>query len=404
MKKTLSFLTMLIFGNTAISAQNVNIPDANFKTALVANPAINTNNDTEIQLTEAQAFTGTINVNIKNITDLTGIEAFTALTVLHCNYNQLTTLNISANTALTILDCQFNQLTALDISTNTALEQLYCRNNQLTALNTSTNTALTYLSCYNNQITTLDISTNTDLVTLWCSYNQLTALNLSNNTALATVKCQNNQLTTLNLSVNTALIVLECQNNLLTALNLSTNTALSVLRCQNNQLPALNLNTNIALSGLYCHNNQLTTLKLKNGNNTAISDFDFQAQDNPNLTCIEVDSIAFSNAFWNARDSGTYFSTDCSISNSITNLSDGIVELKAYPNPTNGKISINLGKTYNNAHVLVSNITGQMVFSKDYTAVNQVDLNLEGVSGVYFVKVKTEAGEAVLKVVVSHKK
>ena len=40
--------------------QNVNIPDANFKTYLVGNTAINTNGDTEIQLSEASVFSGRI--------------------------------------------------------------------------------------------------------------------------------------------------------------------------------------------------------------------------------------------------------------------------------------------------------------------------------------------------------
>ena len=33
--------------------QNVNIPDANFKAYLVANSLINTNGDTEVQISEA---------------------------------------------------------------------------------------------------------------------------------------------------------------------------------------------------------------------------------------------------------------------------------------------------------------------------------------------------------------
>ena len=54
----------------------VNIPDAIFKSRLVNNPAINTNADTEIQVSEANAFTGEINVNDSGVGDLTGIEAF----------------------------------------------------------------------------------------------------------------------------------------------------------------------------------------------------------------------------------------------------------------------------------------------------------------------------------------
>ena len=40
------------------NAQNVNIPDAVFKALLVNNPAINTNGDGEIQVTEATLWWG----------------------------------------------------------------------------------------------------------------------------------------------------------------------------------------------------------------------------------------------------------------------------------------------------------------------------------------------------------
>ena len=53
MKKLLLILLclpMIGFG------QNVNIPDANFKSYLVGNTAINTNGDTEIQQSEATVF------------------------------------------------------------------------------------------------------------------------------------------------------------------------------------------------------------------------------------------------------------------------------------------------------------------------------------------------------------
>ncbi|MDT8418283.1 MAG: putative metal-binding motif-containing protein, partial [Lutibacter sp.] len=55
------------------------------------------------------------------IADLTGIGGFTALETLECNYNQLTSLNVSNNTALTSLYCNYNQLTSLNVSNNTAL-------------------------------------------------------------------------------------------------------------------------------------------------------------------------------------------------------------------------------------------------------------------------------------------
>ena len=167
-------------------------------------------------LTEAE-ITGVniIDVHSDNIASLKGIEYFTALTHLHCEGNQLTTLDLSKNTALTELYCYGNQLTALDVSQNTALTDLWCHKNQLTALDVSQNTALTFLWCPDNQLTTLDLSKNTALTNLYCDGNQLTTLDLSKNTTLTYLVCYDNQLTTLDLSKNTALTYLRCSGNLI---------------------------------------------------------------------------------------------------------------------------------------------------------------------------------------------
>ncbi|MEJ6598595.1 MAG: hypothetical protein QNL36_00620, partial [Crocinitomicaceae bacterium] len=176
--KTLLLSTILLFTLNSYS-QDVTIPDANFKALLVADNAINTNADNEIQVAEANAYTGLINCSGLGISDLTGIEAFTALTDLYCYANQLTSLDVSSNTALTYLDCFANQLTSLDVSSNTALTDLYCFVNQLTSLNVSGATALTNLVCYDNQLTSLDVSSNTAFTDLYCYANQLTSLDVS---------------------------------------------------------------------------------------------------------------------------------------------------------------------------------------------------------------------------------
>ena len=93
----------------------VNIPDVNFKSRLVNNPAINTNADTEIQVSEAIAFTGEINVNDSGVGDLTGIEAFINLDSLNFAYTGVTTADLSANSALTYIICNGNGLTSLNI-------------------------------------------------------------------------------------------------------------------------------------------------------------------------------------------------------------------------------------------------------------------------------------------------
>jgi len=40
-------------------------------------------------------------------------------------------LNVSSNTALILLYCSFNQLTSLDIGNNTVIDQINCVSNQL---------------------------------------------------------------------------------------------------------------------------------------------------------------------------------------------------------------------------------------------------------------------------------
>jgi len=178
--KTL-LLTLLLVPMMSVG-QNVNIPDANFKAYLVGNTNINTNGDSEIQVSEASAFTGAIDCSVLNISDLTGIEAFTALTYLNCGNNNLTSLDVSGCTALTDLYCYANQLTSLDVSSNTALNHLYCYDNQLTSLDVSSNTSLDYLDCYGNQLQCLNANNGSPLNLLFCESNQLSCVSVSDAT------------------------------------------------------------------------------------------------------------------------------------------------------------------------------------------------------------------------------
>ena len=194
------------------------------------------------------------------LTDLSGIEWFTGLTYLSCNYNNLTELDVSKNTALETLECESNELTTLDVSKNTALETLKCSYNELTTLDVSANTALDTLYCSGNQLTTLDVSANTALDTLYCRHNQLMTLDVSANTALRWLWCEDNQLAALDVSANRLLEDLSCYDNQLAALDVSANTALEQLRCDGNQLTSLDVSKNTALDTLYCFSNQLMTL------------------------------------------------------------------------------------------------------------------------------------------------
>ncbi|MDA7761722.1 hypothetical protein N8927_00815, partial [Crocinitomicaceae bacterium] len=197
MKTTLLFLSFFL--SVSLFGQNVYIPDANFKAYLVGNPEINTNGDTEIQVSEAIAFDGIINCGYENIADLTGIEAFTALTQLFCQSNQLTSLDVSQNTALTDILCADNYITSLDVSNNYALINLSCQLNQLENLNVSQNYVLNFLDCQSNQLTSLDVSQNTFLLGLYIDNNQLTSLDISQNTSMTVLACSYNEITCLNM-------------------------------------------------------------------------------------------------------------------------------------------------------------------------------------------------------------
>ena len=193
-----------------IAIDATNFPDEKFREYV--STYCDKDKDTYLSDEEIAAVTK-INVNIKSISDLKGIEYFTALTQLECYRNQLTSLNVSKNTALKLLYCPDNQLTSLDVSKNTALEYLNCSINQLTSLDVSKNTALTDLFCGYNQLASLDVSKNTALTELGCYGNQLTSLDVSKNTALTKLECYDNQLTSLDVSKNTALTGLSCFNN-----------------------------------------------------------------------------------------------------------------------------------------------------------------------------------------------
>ncbi|SVD48859.1 uncharacterized protein METZ01_LOCUS401713, partial [marine metagenome] len=208
------------------------VPDDNFEQALIDLGLDDVLNDSV--LTANISGVTTLNVNNDSISDLTGIEDFTALTRLYCDDNQLTSLDVSNNTALTRLECDENQLTSLDVSSNTALTELRCSANQITSLDVSSNTALINLDCNNNQLTSLDVSNNTALIYLFCYGNQLTSLDMSSNTALDLLNCQVNQLTSLDISNNTSLTRLVCNVNQLDSLDVSSNTALTNLTCSQN--------------------------------------------------------------------------------------------------------------------------------------------------------------------------
>ena len=207
-------LAALLCCPAGLYSQNIAIDETNFPDENFRNWVLQQSYGQDGVLTEEEIGGITsMNVAMKDISDLSGIEFFTALTTLRCQGNQLTALDLSKNTALKNLYCSSNQLTALDLSKNTELGTLDCSANQLTALDLSQNVNLTKLTCYKNQLTTLDVSQNVKLTELACYENLLTALDVSQNVKLTKLTCYQNLLTSLNVSGAAALTRLEFFSN-----------------------------------------------------------------------------------------------------------------------------------------------------------------------------------------------
>ncbi|WP_264566129.1 T9SS type A sorting domain-containing protein [Flavobacterium sp. N3904] len=318
------------------------IPDVNFENKLIALGIDSSVADGKVLTNNVNKLTS-LDVSSSSIADLTGIQDFVALTYLNCSSNQLSSLDVSKNTDLNNLSCYSNKLTSLDIYKNLNLKWLWCVFNQLTNLDVSKNLFLQSLFCYGNELTALDISKNLALQNLWCQSNQLTALDISKNTALTSLNCSINQLTSLDVSKNLGLNELECEGN---------------------QLITLDITKNVALSKLYCYSNNLTSLNLKNGKNTLLTNTNINLSSNPNLKCILVDDVVYSDTNWsNKKDAAASFNTDCTPYTMIpdNNFEDKLIALGIDIDGKNGKVvtqSIATLTSLNISHSSIADLTG----------------------------------------------
>jgi hypothetical protein len=174
--------------STSSFAQQVHVPDANFKKCLLANEQINTNMDDQIQVSEASAFEGSISCEQMDISDLTGVEAFVSLWKLKCGSNNLTSLDLSKNTDLRSLWCANNRLTHIKFSAGDKLQTVFLSGNALTNLTIPDSTGIRKLDVGFNQLTELDVSKAAKLTSLKCTGNKLTSLDVSNNAALTSLR------------------------------------------------------------------------------------------------------------------------------------------------------------------------------------------------------------------------
>ena len=172
---------------TTVTIQNTELSTA-LKTVLGAeNVTLDTNGYAVMTKSFAELVLE-LNLNQMSLTSLSGIGVFKNLSVLNCEENALTTLDLSQLPKLKKLNCVSNKLTSLDLSYCPELTSLRCSKNQLTGISVNHLKNLVELDIIENQLTSLDVSSLTKLKGLYCFKNHLQALDLSACIALSTMQ------------------------------------------------------------------------------------------------------------------------------------------------------------------------------------------------------------------------
>ena len=158
-----------------------------------------------------------------NLTSL-DVSGMTSLSTLNCVANNLTSLNVTGCTSSAVIRRYFggnrNELLIIKRYTKplgksftdivSARTILSCNGNNLTSLNIANCSMLVKLDCSNNSLTSLNLDSATNLEQLWCKENNITELDLSNCSSLKSLICSYNPITTLNVENCTNLEVIYC--------------------------------------------------------------------------------------------------------------------------------------------------------------------------------------------------
>ncbi len=235
---------------------------------------------------------------------------------------------------------------------------------------------ITGLNCINNDLSTLDVSKNTKLETLYFSNNKIKNIDLSKNLALKNLSINNNPITSIDVSKNKELFLFDGDNTQIETLDFS----------KNNKLKAVD----------FGYNNKLTSVNLKNGANTSI--WLLTGNNNPLLTCIEVDDATYAPSGWNVDDPSV-FSEDCfPAAAKVTDqvLASGVA---LYPNPATDQVTFNWDKLAPLQKVTVHSINGSIMKTFDLSGMHSsTTLSLQELpNGIYMMKVQDRNGVTITK-------
>jgi hypothetical protein len=368
------------------TAQIVSIPDPAFKQALLDHiPVIDTNGDNEIQVQEAEAHTGGLFVfgteaDPGDISDLTGIEAFTSVDRLICSYNQLTAIDLGANPAMTELISIGNPLQSLEVAQNTALTNLFV---------------------VGHAIDELDLSPNTNLVDLIFIQGGLSQLILGDKPDLLSLAVQGNQLSQLDVSGLPAVDVIDAGENQLSAIDLSQNLALRRVFLDANELQQLDLSSNADLQAVNVASNPLLqSMNLKNANNQgmdlsgASNACNFQNTPGLEIVCLDDETSALAAYIQDQTAQQVTITQNCDLG-TTSPTQDWLV---LSPNPVIDRVYIRATAVISQAEVY--DITGKLLVKRS-SAEGLRLIDMSGLkTGVYLLRFSSQNNQTTVKRVI----
>ncbi len=99
-------------------------------------------------------------------------------------------------------------------------------------------------------------------------------------------------------------------------------------------------------------------------------------------------------------ENGCVDTTECVAITSVGLLENDFgTGLVVYPNPTDGKLSIDLGSDYPMIHTILTDITGKVVQSNTFEGGQLLDLTLEAPIGVYLLNIETNEKKVTIRLI-----
>ena len=151
-------------GFTNIEINEANFPDGAFRAYVSENYDLNGNGSLSAGEINAVTEIEIINDDENSITDITGIQYFTAATYFEIWGTHITSVDISALTSVRTVYIGYNpNLTNVTFGQNSSLSYAYIQSNNLSSLNVSGCPSLEYLYILWEPMTSIDISNNAAL-------------------------------------------------------------------------------------------------------------------------------------------------------------------------------------------------------------------------------------------------